>query len=106
MKSEYLFTLSDKEDCRSPLVTVTSTNTFLLSMLSMRSGVSVLDRPDSVTAVIAVSLLVMSLVIGDGAEYTSQEYRNDLIGVKHMLNKDHGLEAYLVTAPTPKKMTC
>ena len=37
------------------------------------------------------------------AEYTAQEYRNDTIGLKHMLNKDSGFQAYLVTAPTRQK---
>ena len=37
------------------------------------------------------------------SEYTAQEYRNDAIGLKHMLNKDKGFEAYLVTAPTRQK---
>ena len=37
------------------------------------------------------------------AEYTAQEYRYDAIGLKHMLNRDKGFEAYLVTAPTRQK---
>ena len=37
------------------------------------------------------------------AEYTAQEYRHDVLGIKHMLNKDKGFEAYLVTAPTRQK---
>ena len=37
------------------------------------------------------------------AEYTAQEYRYDVIGIKHMLNKSSGFEAYLVTAPTRQK---
>ena len=37
------------------------------------------------------------------AEYTAQEYRYDAVGLKHMLTKDTGFEAYLVTAPTRQK---
>ena len=37
------------------------------------------------------------------AEYTAQEYRHDVIGIEHMLNKDKGFEAYLVSAPTRQK---
>ena len=40
------------------------------------------------------------------AEYTAQEYRNDAIGLKQMLNKDSWFEAYLVTAYAPKRLVC
>ena len=42
-------------------------------------------------------------ILREYADYTAQEYRNDLIGIKQMLLKDKGFEAYLVTAPTRRK---
>ena len=42
------------------------------------------------------------------AEYTAQEHRRDLLGIKQMLNKDEGLKEYLVTAraDAPEKGFC
>ena len=42
-------------------------------------------------------------ILREYADYTAQAYRNDLIGIKYMLMKDKGFEAYLVTAPTRRK---
>ena len=47
--------------------------------------------------------MVLGSAGGDYAEYTAQEYHTDLTGIKHMLNKDSGFEAYLVIAPTRQK---
>ena len=40
------------------------------------------------------------------AEYTAQEHRHDVLGIKQMLNKDAGFKEYLVTVPTRQKRLC
>ena len=37
------------------------------------------------------------------AEHTAQDFRHDARGIKHMLNRDAGFEAYLETAPARHK---
>ena len=36
-------------------------------------------------------------------EYTDKEYRNDLIGLKHLLSRDSWFEACMATAPMHQK---
>ena len=43
------------------------------------------------------------LVLKEYAEYTAQEHRHDVLGIRQMLNKDMRFKEYLVTAPTRQK---